>query len=227
MKIKKINNEFILEAEMIPVIIRECCKKFDAKYYIEEFQTGNGIPDIVFAKDIQKKTYEKMDYEAYYLASELMKNKIIKLDNNIIKIDKYKELKKYLIKNRYIKKIDKNVFQKEKEITPLIGEIIAIEAKLSDWKNGFYQALRYKYFAHESYLAISESKIKNINLELFKANGIGLLAVNEKEVKIIIKAQKESPINMASCLYSSQNIYETISNISSLKSANAISSSHS
>ena len=36
MKIKKINKEFLLEAQMIPVLIKECCKIFGAKYYIEE-----------------------------------------------------------------------------------------------------------------------------------------------------------------------------------------------
>ena len=57
MKIKKINKEFLLEAQMIPVLIKECCKIFGAKYYIEEFQTGNGIPDIVFAKNVKKRYY--------------------------------------------------------------------------------------------------------------------------------------------------------------------------
>ena len=42
-------------------------------------------------------------------------------------------------------------------------KIIAIEAKLSDWKNGFYQALRYRYFANQSYLAIKNGYIKNID----------------------------------------------------------------
>lgn len=210
MKIKKINKEFILESEMIPVIIKGVCKSFDVKYYIEEFQTGNGIPDIVFARGVKRKFYKKMDYESYYFISELMKNEVITFEDKIIKLDKYKELKEYLIKNKYIRKIDTGIFQKEKNLQPLTGEIIAIEAKLSDWKNGFYQALRYKYFAHESYLALSENKIKNVDIELLKSKNIGLISVGNNNIDIIMHSKKTTPLNSASCFYSSQNIYESI-----------------
>ena len=151
-----------------------------------------------------------MDYESYYFLSEIMKNNKISFDKNIIQFNKYKELKKYLINNGYIKQFNDNTFLKQKDIVPLVSDIIAIEAKLSDWKNGFYQALRYKYFAHESYLAISESKVKNVDLQLLIEHGIGLIAVCNNEVKIVLNAKNEKPINYASCLYSSQNFYEKI-----------------
>ena len=212
MKIKKINKEFILEKEMIPIIIKEFCQKFDVRYYIEEFETGNGIPDIVFAKGVKHRFHKKMDYDSYHFISEVLQTKEVKFNDKVIDYEKYKELKNYLIKNNYIEEKESNKYIRKKLFKPLLGDIIAIEAKLSDWKNGFYQALRYKYFAHESYLALSKSKIKNVDKSLLNKQGIGLISVDINNIEIIIKPKKSSPINTASYLYSSQKFYETIQN---------------
>lgn len=211
MKIKKINEEFILETEMIPVIIKGISNKLGVKYYIQEFETGNGIPDIVFAKEIRHKFHRKMDYESLHIISKILSEEEIIFDSTVVDYGKYKELKDYLIRNKYIEILNDGSFVRKKIFKPLINEIIAVEAKLSDWKNGLYQALRYKYFANESYLALSKSKIKNVDQKLFKNKGIGLISVDTNDIEIIVNAKKQNPINVTSFLYSSQKFYEEIS----------------
>ena len=61
---------------------------------------------------------------------------------------------------------------------------IAIEVKIKDWKQGFYQAWRYNSFAEKSYLALYEPYSKNIDLNLFKDNNVGLIIFNEKTITI-------------------------------------------
>lgn len=66
----------------------------------------------------------------------------------------------------------------EKQIT-----LCAIEAKISDWKSGLRQAVRYKSFADKVIVAMPAERIgpARAHLSLFRINGVGLLAVSEKE----------------------------------------------
>ena len=63
----------------------------------------------------------------------------------------------------YITENNNKFIVQKRKLNAAVENIIAIEAKLSDWKNGFYQALRYRYFANQSYLAIKNVYIKNID----------------------------------------------------------------
>lgn len=69
-----------------------------------------------------------------------------------------------------------------------LGVTIAVEAKISDWKNGLIQAQRYLLFSDYSYLALPESNIKLVNLPLLKQTGIGLLAIGDSNLEEIVPA---------------------------------------
>lgn len=71
-----------------------------------------------------------------------------------------------------------------------LGITVAVEAKISDWKNGIVQAQRYLLFSDYSYLALPEKNVKLVDLDLLKTVGIGLLSVKEREVEEILPAQK-------------------------------------
>jgi len=207
---KNNNTEFNLESEMIPIIIDGMFKEFKYQYHIEEFETGNGIPDIVFAKGLNHRFYKRMDYESYYFMTNLLEKKIVHVDLSRTYSKKYHEVEKYLIKNKYIERINEYTYIRKKTFKPIIDEIIAVEAKLSDWKGGFHQASKYTYFANKSYLALCESKIRNVDMNLLKINGIGLISVNKNNIEIIIEPKNKKPLNMVSFLYSSQKIHENI-----------------
>lgn len=68
--------------------------------------------------------------------------------------------------------------------------IIAIEAKVRDWKSGIRQAMRYKEYADYSYLAIYEDNISACltNIGVFEKLGIGLIGVSDTGIKVHLQA---------------------------------------
>ena len=125
------------------------------------------------------------------------------------------ELTKVLIKNlqkkEELKKIDRQFKNKKVEFRREIGNssfradifitlqkgvqfnpskldntnFIAIEVKIKDWRQGFYQAWRYNSFAEKSYLAIYKKYSKNIDVSLFIDNNIGLIVFDENEINVV------------------------------------------
>lgn len=63
---------------------------------------------------------------------------------------------------------------------------VAIEVKISNWKDGLYQAWRYSNFAERSFLALYRPYIKRVNLRDFETNNIGLIAFDEKNIDVIL-----------------------------------------
>ena len=97
---------------------------------------------------------------------------------------------KYLEKNGYIK-ISKNHIEVIKKVDLATKNLVAIEAKLYDWKAGIEQAFRYKDYATKVYVALDSNNIEKVDKEIFKENNIGLLSVSEDEVKEIIRCKME------------------------------------
>jgi hypothetical protein len=97
--------------------------------------------------------------------------------------------------NDYIKCLDENTFVKINEINEG-NEVIANEAKLSNWKRALYQASRYKLFADLSYVVLDSchtvSAIKN--LDSFREFGVGLACINTLgNIEILLEAPKQEP----------------------------------
>lgn len=75
------------------------------------------------------------------------------------------------------------------------GEIIAIEAKLTNWKNALQQAYRNTCFAHFSYVLLPSNKLTpaiKSEVEFTKRN-VGLLTLVDNEVQIIIESRRNQP----------------------------------
>ncbi|MFA5124465.1 MAG: hypothetical protein WC473_01380 [Patescibacteria group bacterium] len=64
-------------------------------------------------------------------------------------------------------------------------KFIAIEVKISDWKQGLYQAWRYCSFAEKSYLALYKDYAKNADISLFKKHNVGLIVFDENTIKVL------------------------------------------
>jgi hypothetical protein len=75
----------------------------------------------------------------------------------------------------------------------ITDKIIAIEVKISKWKQAMRQALNYQLAADESYVAILEKHANSINLQEFNKLGIGLIAVNSEGKAVIRISAKPSP----------------------------------
>lgn len=103
----------------------------------------------------------------------------------------------FLESHGYIKRIEGDFYIKVNGWIPIAQEIIAIEAKLCDWKRGALQANRYKAFAHQVYLAIPESKEHIIDKSYFKKHEIGLMVFDNKSKtkEIVINCPSKEPFD--------------------------------
>ena len=125
-------------------------------------------------------------------------NKIIKKTGYSHSFLKYKLLKD-LKKAKYIKEIDNNYYAKINGWLPIGKELIAIEAKLNDWKRGFYQANRYKAFADKTYLAVPPKISDLVEIPLLKKHGVGLIIfdVSTGKKQIGLQAESKRTLNIA------------------------------
>jgi hypothetical protein len=77
----------------------------------------------------------------------------------------------------------------------ILPEIVAIEAKVADWKKAVEQANRNRIFTHRSFVALPERVAQRVRSEeIFKQLGIGLLSVNDhQEVNVVRRARRYQP----------------------------------
>jgi len=106
---------------------------------------------------------------------------------------------KTLERNGYIRRVGERAYLKINGWLPLAREVIAIEAKLKDWKGGFIQANRYKLFADKVYLAIPIGVEHLVNKELLIQYGVGLIVLDEKTNKkrVSILARKNRSVDLS------------------------------
>ncbi len=82
-----------------------------------------------------------------------------------------------------------------KKIEPqkIAHELIAIEAKLKDWKKALKQAYRYLDYANQSWVLLDEAHVSPAikNIESFKRLRVGLASIStEGDLKIIFSPEK-------------------------------------
>ncbi len=186
---------FASEKELVEKLIEELQAKYNTKYIVRELRGGNNIADVVYTSDIERDRIVFDEYfNAYYYFENIYNKKKVKLDS--INIKDKRTNKKFcnflheLEEMGYIKVNDSYV-ETIKKIDAVTNNFIAIEAKLSDWKSGLEQAERYKQFANEVYVAISEDFVSKIDKESFRDKNIGIMSVSQNGMKIILKAKKK------------------------------------
>jgi len=196
------------EKEMIPSLQ----DFFEEKRYVTttELFVGTGIADIVALKPNEKEVGLRKSHNIGKISFRHLRSILNFLERkNMVTI---KELSDYLhispsyctklvddINPLFVKKIKVNSkyhIIKFREYTSFAEEIIAIEAKLNNWKKALRQAYFYLDSCEKSYVAILEKTIKKIPkeaLEWMEENNIGLLSVKNSEIKEIIPAKKQKP----------------------------------
>ncbi len=208
---------FKFEKDMIPVLKKCLSEKYQTEYFVDEFNSGNGIADLVFTTEkINNNKQYILDYELIHIVFKYFnrKNKKIEVkklfqDTFLTKKQAY-SLIKYLRENDVLESIDEENFYVKKRYSPPIKKIISIEAKLFDWKGGFYQALRYKAYSHKSYLAISEEFAHRVDRNLLKEHNIGLIIVSPEKIDFSVRITNEEPLNTVAHAYLSEKMADTI-----------------
>jgi len=199
---------------MLPYIQEFFNYKFQMGYFVEEFKAGIGIADLVFAPKINTRDYYFDNFEILYhtLALFNRKNKKINGDDLLIRFSKKKIsslIEKFILLG-LIKEIDNDLYVVKNKLPPTISDFFAFEVKLSDWKSGFYQSLRYKNFAHKSYLAISSDFIHRVDKKLLISNNIGLLSVSVNKTSIVINPKKKKPNDEVAFYFSGENFTKKV-----------------
>jgi len=209
---------------------RSFVKKLEKAYLKEGFYTkkeigvGYGIADLVLFRPNIQNCLKRLSYkqlkpllnEGYFKIFNLLPDietnkKPTKLDNLKIKVHysssflKYKLLKD-LKKAKYIKEVSGNYYFKINGWLPIGKELIAIEAKLKDWKRGFYQANRYRMFANKSYLAVPSNIVNLVDITILKKHGVGLIAfdMNNNTKRTLLEARKKEIFSTTKRNYASE-----------------------
>lgn len=162
--------------------------------YSKEIRMGIGVPDIVITLGAPKSIIKITDYYILSLAEYVRSKRKISLKE----ANEYLSFEQVRFQNIINQAVDKRILAIkngfvycDKKIFDLkIGKAIAIEAKMEKWKSGLLQAQRYLSFADFSYLALPQNAVRNVDLELFKEKGIGLLSVTEKGLEEALSPRK-------------------------------------
>ncbi|MEI7235843.1 hypothetical protein WCT82_19815 [Pectobacterium carotovorum] len=151
-----------------------------------EFNCGFGIADIVIFKILNQD--DAMDLGkisadwAFTLRSLPLRKKFNVETVSVLSgasTSASKKAIKEFIEAGFCEKKDNNFFIKIKNPKPLCKSIIAIEAKLKDWKRALWQASRYKIFSNQSWVVLDKHCATPAisNIKEFEKYNIGLATV--------------------------------------------------
>lgn len=185
---------FASEKELVDVLVQYLQEKHNIKYIVKELRSGNNIADVVYTKDINMSSVIFNEYEeSYKYVRKIYNEKSIELSQlmDFPNPRSTKKLLKKLESQGYIS-IEGSRVKIIKRVEYAMKDIVAIEAKLSDWRNGLIQAIRYKAYSTHVYVAISEKYLKNVDIDLLKEENIGLFSVSNNGVKKIVRPRYDS-----------------------------------
>ena len=203
---------FQFEKDMIPVLKDNLSKLYKTQYFATEFNTGNGVADLVFTTEMNDESlflddYALMSLYVTYFKGKKRLNKENLYDNCTDRI-RLKKLLNFLERAEYILS-DKSDFVQTKKYKPHTQNLISIEAKLRDWKSGFHQALRYQFFSHKSFLAFPEQYIHRVDTNLLQKYRIGLISVRREGIKVLLNPKKRNPEDLISYFFLSENFAQS------------------
>ncbi len=186
---------FSSEKQLVEKLVLDLQEKYNTNYIVRELRGGNNIADVVYTADITRDNIVFDEYlNAYYYFNIIYNKKKICVDET--KISDIKTTRKF---NKFLReledlgyiKIEGNYITSIKKIDAVTKNFIAVEAKLSDWRAGLEQAIRYKQYADEVYVAISSEFVGKVDKELLRSMKIGLMSVSDGKLKIPVKAKRE------------------------------------
>lgn len=190
---------FKYEKDLVNELVKILQDEYNIKYVVRELQNGKNIADVVYSKELQRDFAIFDEYiDSYYYFNEIITNK--KKNINEFNIQNKELLKKF---KKFLKKLEKagyitiknNKIHIIKKVDIASKNVVAIEAKLSDWKSGLNQALTYKQYSDYVYVAIDECCYKKIDIKLFENNNVGLILVGKGHIKKILNPKKEKEFN--------------------------------
>ncbi|MEI7690563.1 MAG: hypothetical protein WCI63_02990 [bacterium] len=195
--------------------VKQLEKLFTAEGFLtrKEIGAGFGVADLVLvrinsdkiSKRQKNKQFDPLFKESYFNILKALPDidktcRPIGIDKISAKtgIGRAKLKNKLLVElegKGYVKKVDGELFFKINGWMPIAKEVIAIEAKLENWKRGLLQANRYKSFADKVYLAVPEGIAHRVDKKFLNSQNIGLITYDSKTNTIneVCKPKSERP----------------------------------
>lgn len=156
---------------------------------LRELVGADGIADIVLF-DLYKNHQKNLRLGDVhprwaYALRELPYRKKFTLDDfiNITGASKQRvksELTNFVNLGYCTKSSNSKTWTKVSQPSPITKNIVAVEAKLKDWRRAVKQASRYKDYANQSWVLLDEASVRNAlnHLFIFKEMNIGLASIN-------------------------------------------------
>lgn len=217
------------ENQLVEELARKLKREFNTDTAVREFHAGYGIADLAFARNFysSKNQLDREPINNYYALKcllSLSQNKYFSNKDILgaigVSQSLGRKITQLLITKNYIKRAGRDLYVNTCSIMNPIKNLIAIEVKLKDWKQGILQARRYKSFTDECYLAILSKFEKNIDYNYLERFGIGLILFHPESGNILVKKHpsKSTLMNLYDDLLDlfakEEFLYRTITNIS-------------
>ncbi len=163
-------------------------------FLIEEFDSYIGVADIVLGtyRPYLSKRNPRSSINSNWIQAlkTLRKNEIISIDDfknkfNLSKDEASRRLSEYS-KARFISRLSKGNYSVVKEYEYVADTVVAVEAKLKNWKRALFQAQRYKKFSDFSFVLLDKhySHPAISKLQTFKDLNVGLITMSMNQYKI-------------------------------------------
>lgn len=197
---------FRYERDMIPVLIEHLSRLYGTAYFKAEFGSGNGIADLVFTtemtgEDLMLEDYGLMDHFVTYLNGK--HHFKAGCGGELSGSGRPARLAQLLEANNFIRFDGEQIVQL-RSYQPHTRNLMAIEAKLRDWKSGLCQARRYQFFTHKTFLAFPENIIHRVSLEMLEETGVGLISVAPDHITIVSDPPPAPPVDLTAYYFLSE-----------------------
>ncbi len=170
--------------------------------YLLEVDLGHGVADIVLYSHAtcptdRKMRLDKFDIQIYSILQE--RRCALTLfdiqDTTKSSSQKVSQSVRKLTEEGFVEPIS-DAFKVSRRYEAHAQTIVAIEAKLTNWKRAISQAYKYHWFSHYSFVLLPESQVRSAkeNLDRFKRLKVGLASIDsEGRVELIYTPPRRKP----------------------------------
>lgn len=168
-----------------------CGKTPNRSFVVKEFDSQFGIADIVVGTFLKHKRLSSIETRAkanwFLPLSSMKQGEIFSLNDYSSKfgysLGYSREMLKLYCEEGYVENQD-GLFKVIKSYEVILEDVIAIEAKLKNWKRALLQARRYKKFANQSFVLLDQKHIAAAlkNLNSFQESNVGLISLHNRKI---------------------------------------------
>jgi hypothetical protein len=198
---------FASEAALIDVFIKAYKKQKLTResFVLREFDCANGIADMVLVElgktNSRSARLGNITPRWLYALHALPYRKLFALDSfvemtGVTKRRAQVAMREYEAAGFCMPGKEANTWKKVWEPRPIATKIFAVEAKLRDWRRALAQAIRYKDFAHASWVLLDEAFVLSAaqNLSEFERCNIGVAACDlQGNISVLFRPTVQTP----------------------------------